>query len=151
MLRIWFEFVKPPFAIRPGSSGGKQRTWSRIAASPVTRRRALRLPDEGRPPSFSTRASRLGNFASRVFYMFLRNCYGSFEETINAPSKVKKSSGEICGDDESTQQLRRHISKSWLVKFPDPYCTNSDRMKRADGRFPTQDCGDVNRVWTGLK
>ena len=39
---------------------------------------------------------------------------------FHVAGKCPTSIAEICGDDESAQQLRRAISKSWLVKFPTP-------------------------------
>ena len=66
----------------------------------------------------------LGNFAS------LRNCCGSFAEncrdlstfadTLISPCKMtnKNKCRDLGKDDEPAQELRRRISKSRLVKFP---------------------------------
>ena len=68
---------------------------------------------------------KLGDVASRGFDMCLRNSCGSFAEYYGDLRRLSfshvawpTSIAEICGDNESTQKLRRQISNSWLMKFP---------------------------------
>ena len=60
----------------------------------------------------------LGNSASQDFAM----CCAFVVEVLRIlPCSIVKwptSIVEICRDDESVQELRRRVSKSWLVKFP---------------------------------
>ena len=68
--------------------------------------------------------AQLGSFASRDFDICQRNYCDNFAgcgylQILSCSIVILPTSiAEICRDDESTQKLRRQISKSWLVKFP---------------------------------
>ena len=60
--------------------------------------------------------------------MFLHSLRDHFTENCRylwrlplSPVKWPTSIAEVCGDDESAQELHRQMATSWLVKFPSPH------------------------------
>ena len=87
--------------------------------------RGVRRGKTSRAPSSGESRLTLGNFASQNFGIFLRSFCKSFAENCGDlrrlsffHNKMIQSIAENCGDEESAQKLRRKMSKSWLVKFP---------------------------------